>query len=201
MWNWVPRLPISMSKNARKLTAAWICLIVFPFFIPELRDWWAGKIFTPYGMFAIVAFTIFGSMTEDRKKPFIYKLTIIGIWILVVVSVWFVFGDKVQKSWAEHQGQVQLEETRRQVAVQKVVADRAKAMEPYTIIAESSRFGKKIPFDSGPMIRPEGPIRIKLADGREFDDDKGADSPNLPPTPWVRIKSRIEENVTVTIEP
>lgn len=94
---------IEKNQNSLFLLFGWTFLLLLPLFFGDkgavefsLRDWWWNHITTRVGIALIIGFTLYGwMMYADPKKPFRYKLGNWGTAILVLVSLFYLFGDKL----------------------------------------------------------------------------------------------------------
>lgn len=140
-------------RNALWLTAGWGFLILIMGLV--IGDWWWAKVFSVVGISLIVGFTLYGYMTPSGP-PFRHKLAMIGIWILVGVSVWQVFG----KEWWKNKAGVDV--VLSSPRVNKVV-----------VIVPASGPSEIVPTPGQADIATEGPIWVYTSNGNRYPSYKG----------------------------
>ena len=184
--------PSWISTNAVWLTCGWGFLILIAGLV--IGEWWWGKVFSVMGIALIAGFTLYGYMTEDGK-PFRYKLAMIGIWILVGVAAWHLFGKeywpKAVTAVAGFSG----------TTAGTTTADTTSLVD-YNVIAPVGKWSERIPTLHGEILRYHGPVLRRDDKGNVVERDDVAVNPNMAPvlqTAWVQVQSRTTEPVVVTV--
>jgi len=184
--------PSWISTNAVWLTCGWGFLILIAGLV--IGEWWWGKVFSVMGVALIIGFTLYGYMTEEGK-PFRYKLAIIGIWLLVGVAAWHLFGKeywpKAVTAVAGFSG----------TTAGTTTADTTSLVD-YNVIAPVGKWSGRLTTLHGEIIRPHGPILIRSDNGQVVEDDELSVVKKMAPvlrTGWVQVQSRITEPVVVTV--
>ena len=183
--------PSWISTNAVWLTCGWVFLILIAGLV--IGEWWWGKVFSVLGVALIIGFTLYGYMTEDGK-PFRYTLAIIGIWLLVGVAAWHLFGKeylpKAVTAVAWFSG-----------TTTAVTVDTT-SLSDYNVVAPVGKWSERVTTMHGEIIRPHGPILIRSDNGQVVEDDELSVVKKMAPVVgrgWVQVQSRITEPVVVTV--
>jgi len=191
----------SRFPNWLSLTLAWglmvidVGLTISALYEEPPWSWnlWWSMVISPVGVLSIMAYTIYGYMGPETSVPFRHKLWRYGIAFFILANIPYV-GHRM---WKES----------------KNVKDFFSSPPPSTATTSTpSEFTIEAPVDGkwserittlhGEIIRPHGPIFLQDDKYQVVELDDVAVKKERPPilqTGWVRIRSRTDEMVKVTI--
>lgn len=177
------------NENILWLITGWAFAVFLPFYLDDMfgvDGWWGKKLMSPIGIAALIGLTLYGAMSAGNPaKPFRHTLAKIGIWVLVIVAAFHLFGGPV-KAWYADDGL-------KMPSFSFLAPANAQALIPAwatqeIVVAPVGDFSPRVDFPGRGWIEFDGPVVIRQSFGEPF-IYTGGELPGDQRTDYLEFKS------------